>query len=305
VNDPHVDVPSTSKGTQSGFHFLNIFQQCPWSWYLKYVVGFSPVFVSKFLSFGTAVHAALEEFYTSMRDGLPCSADMLVEVGYDALCKEKPRYAKQEVFLEDVERMPPMLRTWHANFAESDMRDYDVVEIEAEHEFEVPLGFCMTVRPDVVLRERVTKRFVVLEHKTTSRSVSGMAHSVNCTLQPDAQILGLAPALGVDASQIVVVPNILYKNKSVVKAERPMVISRSKRELLDAALNFACLFVDTTQRVSALDDPDYVPELLFPRNGAWCGNGMSCDFADVCRQRFTRDNAPPINFTKEAPTPNA
>lgn len=291
-----------NKGTSKGVHFLNLYQSCMWAWYLRYVVGLEPAFQSKFLSFGTAVHAALEEFYKSMRDSLPASADMLIEVGLDSLASLEAKYVSAEDYEADVERLPLMLRKWYDEFALRDAADYDVVDVEREIVFALPLDMQMTVRADAVLRERSTKRIVVLEHKTTSRSVSGMANSVRMSLQPDAQILGIASEMpDVDMSNIVVVPNILYKNRGIISAERPLVISRSKRELADASLHFAGLFVELTQKVAALDDPQYVPELLFARNGGWCGGGMNCDFADVCRQRFVRGCKPPVNFTiKEA-----
>lgn len=277
------DVPSLSKASRVGFHFFNTYQQCPWAWYLRYVVGLEPDHVSKFLSFGTAIHAALEAFYTAMRDALGVTCDDLVACGLATLDAARPQYAKADEYDADRARLPTFVKAWYDAHALDDMRTYDIVEVEKEIVFPLPGDFEMTVRKDVTLRERGTGRLVVLEHKTTSRSVSQMATSVALSLQVDVQMLGTAHDLAVDPSNVVVVPDVIYQRMNgPVRAERPYAISRSRRELRDAEAHFAGLAMETTAKVASLETTP--PEVLFARNGAWCGQGLGCAYIDICRQ---------------------
>lgn len=277
------NVPSVSKASRCGFHFFSAYQQCPWQWYLRYVVGLEPDHVSKFLSFGTAIHAALEAFYVAMRDALGVTVDDMIECGIATLDATRPSYAKADEYDADRARLPNFVRAWYDAHALADMRTYDVIEVEKEITFPLPGDFEMTVRKDVTLRERGSGRIEVLEHKTTSRSVSQMATSVALSLQVDTQLIGTAHDLHVDPSNVVVVPDVIYQRMNgPVRAERPYAISRSPRELRDAEAHFAGLAMETTAKVASLESMP--PEVLFPRNGAWCGQGLGCAYLDICRQ---------------------
>jgi len=267
------DIPEQSsaksnqnKSSLAGYHFLNTYQQCGWQWYLKYIRRLEPLWQSKYLSFGTAIHAGLEAFYAS---NMALDADAAVAAGMESLAALQSAYRKPEDYDVDVERLPRMLRKWHGTWAASDRNEYDLVAVENEIAFDLPFDIVMTVRPDVILRERLTSKIVVLEHKSTSKSVGQMATTVRLGLQVDAQILGVSQALGVSMDDVLVVPDVLYQRQSVVSCERPFAISRSKRELAEAAMHFAGLFTELTQKTAAVNADGSIaelpPEAIFER----------------------------------------
>ena len=124
-----------------------------------------------------------------------------------------------------------------------------------------------------------------------------MAKRVACEMQADAQILGTnvwlaaaapgSPLYGLDCRGVV--PDILYKRQSVCTATRDTVVSRTRKELGDAQLTFAGIFSDIATKRASLDE-GVVPELLYARNGGWCGN-FGCEYSAICRTRY--DSVPP------------
>jgi hypothetical protein len=290
-----------SQASQAGFHMLNAYQCCAWAWYLRYVLGLEASHKSKFLSFGTAMHAAMQAYYEALRDGTLLDQGDFVSAGLTSLAEAKSAYAKPDDFDADRERLPRMLTTWYGEWAQRDAEDFDVLAVEEEIVFALPFDLRMTVRPDVVLRDRLTKGIFALEHKSTSKGVAAMAHSVAMSLQVDAQLLGLRSHFDLADSRLAIgiVPNILYQRQSVVKAERPAPLSRSPRELAESALNFAGLFRELGAKCERLETSsifaENLPESQFPRNGAWCGQ-MNCEYEAICRSRL-KPGEVPIGFT--------
>jgi hypothetical protein len=275
---------SKNMSSAAGFHMLNAYQCCAWAWYLRYVLGLEASYKSKFLSANTLI-----------------SEGDFVSAGLTSLAESKSSYAKPDDFDADRERLPRMLTTWYGKWALRDAEDFDVLAVEEEIVFALPFDLRMTVRPDVVLRDRLTKGIFALEHKSTSKGVAAMAHSVAMSLQVDAQLLGLRSHYDLDDGRLAIgiVPNILYQRLSIVKAERPAPISRSPRELAESALNFAGLFRELGAKCERLETAstfaENLPESQFPRNGAWCGQ-MNCEYEAICRSRL-KPGEVPIGYT--------
>jgi len=152
----------------------------------------------------------------------------------------------------------------------------------------------MTVRPDVVVREKSTGTVYAFETKTTSRSIPEMARSVACQQQVDAQLLGIRGWMkdrGMDPNTLGgVIPDIVYARQSVHRAERTSPINRSSKELADSQLSFAGLFSEIGQKLATLEAGQMPPEALFDRNGSWCAQ-FGCEYEQICHARFT--SAPP------------
>jgi hypothetical protein len=222
----------------------------------------------------------------------PRDRDALCELFRFELSRRRELYAKDAEYVDDAERGPVMVAKWYDTFGARDFDTYDILAVEQTMLFELPGGYMMSVKPDVVVAERSSGRVLSLEHKTTSRSASEMAASVACEAQVDAQIMGINAwlrAQGDTAECSGVVPDVLYKRMSVCTATRDTTVIRSRKELADAALSFAGVFADIAQKRVAYES-GVVPELLYSHNGAWCGN-FSCEYAAVCHSRF--EGAPP------------
>lgn len=285
--------PSTA--SRAGYHFLSSYQSCRWKWYYRNILKLVPLKTSRYLLFGQAVHGAMEAYY-NYEVGNP---EEMLQVGLDWLRSLHDQYEKLEHYNDDFDKMQAMIKKWYATYGITDMANYDILAVEVEMIIPLPGGFNMTVRPDVAVQDKNNKSIYLLEHKTTSRSIHEMAHSVSCQAQVDAQILGLqqwCKANDKDPSYIGgVIPNIMYKRQSVCQAERTPVINRTRKELADTQLSFAGLFSEIGQKVASLEAGTMPPEALFDRNGSWCAQ-FGCEYESICKSRFT--GAPP-GFKKE------
>jgi hypothetical protein len=295
MSDEVPERASISKASRAGFHFLSTYQGCRWKWYINHYRHIKPLKVSRYLTFGSAFHAAKEAFYR----GEVTNAEDFVYTGTVVLVAERDAYEKSDQYEEDIVKMRVMASKWWETFAADELATYDILAIEEEMNINLPGGFVMTVRPDVVVRERTTGIVYAFETKTTSRSIPEMARSVACQQQVDAQLLGIKgwmTARGMDISTLGgVIPDIVYSRQSVCRAERTTPINRSVKELADAQLSFSGLFAEIGQKVQALDAKEMPPEALFDRNGAWCSQ-FGCEYEQICRARFT---TPPPGYTYE------
>lgn len=286
---------SISKQSRAGFHFLSTYQGCRWKWYINHYRHIKPLKVSRYLTFGSAFHAAKEAFYRKQIH----DEGAFVEAGLAVLIAERDAYEKSEQWDEDMVKMDVMASKWWQTFADVEFDTYDILAVEEEMLIQLPGDFTMTVRPDVVVCEKATGIVYAFETKTTSRSVPEMARSVACQQQVDAQLLGIKAWMKARSLNVTtlggVVPDIVYSRQSVCRAERTTPINRSVKELADAQLSFSGLFSEIGQKVQALDAKEMPPEVLFDRNGAWCSQ-FGCEYEQICRSRWT---SPPPGYKYE------
>ena len=281
----------------AGYHYLNLYQCCQWKWHLRYNLGLEPQLLSRFLIFGQVFHLIKEACYKRAIIDL----DQMQVMMRGELTARRELYEKQADFDDDLQRAPIMLAKWHEAFGVDDFDNYEILAVEEQMIFPLPMGFEMSVRPDVVVRERDSGRIYAFETKTTSRSASEMAKRVECEHQVDAQILGinnwLSNVVGIEGECSGVIPDIIYKRQSVCTATRDVVVTRTRKELADAKLGFAGIFAELAQKRASLE-AGVLPEVLYSRNGAWCGN-FSCEYKSICTARF--QDTPPgfIHTTSE------
>jgi hypothetical protein len=284
------------QASAAGYHYLNLYQCCQWKWHLRHNLGLEPLKLSRFLIFGQVFHLVKEAFYKREIVDL----DQMQALMRGALTARRELYERQQDFDDDIVRAPVMLQKWHETFGATDFDNYDILAVEEPMTFALPMGFEMSVRPDVVVRERESGRIYCFETKTTSRSASEMAKRVECEHQVDAQTLGvnnwLSNVQGISGECSGVIPDIIYKRQSVCTATRDVIISRTKKELADARLSWAGIFAELASKRLQLEG-GVVPEALYSRNGSWCGN-FSCEYKAICTSRF--EGAPPGYMKSES-----
>lgn len=126
-----------------------------------------------------------------------------------------------------------------------------------------------------------------------------MAQSVMLQKQADMQILGTQKWLkehGIDSERLLgVQPDITYMRQSKHESSRTPHVKRSRKELADTMLSFTGLFSEIGQKLATLERGALPPEMLFPRNGAWCAN-VGCEYESICTSKWTR---PPVGFAIE------
>jgi hypothetical protein len=283
------DVQEAERRRESpaGMHFYGLYRECPRKWYLKYPCGLRPKQVSPALMLGGALHEALEVYYEDF------SLMRAQKIFREALADRKPNYQDSMKFLDDFNRGPVMLETFHREVGLKDKESYEVIELE--HEYQVPIGppeskFLFTVRPDKVLKRRTTKVIYPVEVKSTSYSVSAAASSAERSDQVTGYLWALNkmhPEWQLGGCLI----DTIYNKKSVFEAKRMETPAmRSKHELATFEMGLYGTIVEVTQKYKSLEN--YPWPLLFPQVRAACSH-WGCEYMGVCFTNMQPGEIPP------------
>lgn len=264
--------------SSSGFHFMNLYQNCPWKFYIRYVKGIYPRFVSPFLSFGVAIHGAVAAYLLG-RDHQEEFRRLMHEARKD--------YQNEEDYILDSNRGLVLLATWVAEVGEGIRSDYHILEAEAELKVPLPNGYIVTARPDACLVPKSKHGsprppVYILETKTTRWG----RQLVEETLQNADQITTYLWATGKahkDWNIQGVIPNVMYQNKSKIGVGLGDLIFRTSADLTAYEAQLTGLLVEISQKVLALEK-GFHPNMLFPRNTSWCGSyNHPCEYINICR----------------------
>ena len=283
--------PMSKRESEAGFHVYSRYRECPRAFFLRYVMGFQPTHPGKALIFGGVMHEAVEAYYQS-GGKLSVSLDTFQA----HLQSRREEYAKAEDYDEDLAIGPMFLREWDATWGSYDKSAYDLVEVETQYNLKLgPNGeFDFTVRPDRVMREKVTKRYVVFDTKTTRWSVQGTFTSVKAQDQMTSYVWAMHTAHP-EWTLSTAVPDVIYSRGSKVTAERPGEMYFDAYALHQFEMGMYGSILEISSKVAALDEVPH--EVSFPRNGSQCAK-FGCDYADVCRVR-TDETRIPLGFRRD------
>jgi len=270
------------RASKAGYHFINLYQQCPRKWWIHYGLGLVPKQIGKALIYGKAWHEALEVIYTT-NDETAALERGLAEL--DA-CTAEYRYA--EDLAVDKAKMRAMIPLWSA-WWRGMSKEYDVLEVEHEYSAELASGAKMTFRPDALLERKSDKTVYIAEHKSTSYSVDNMVHTVEAQDQATAYLWGLRKARPDLAPRICgVLLDIAYvrvykgtvSDKGLVDGA---IVNRTARDLAEFELSMSGLFNELGQKYLAWKSASAPPvPVLFPRNGTACSL-FGCEYENICR----------------------
>jgi len=278
------DIVQKQRESALGYHFINLYQDCPRKWYLKYILGIMPKKIGKALIFGKAWHKMAELFYTGKTN-----AAMLTELMQFYLRESYDEYKKEEDFQADMRRCASLVELWYTKMSER-IGEFDI--LMTERELRPALGgglFRMTIRPDAVLQHKDTKRVYIAEHKTTSYSLNGMVSSVEAEDQVSAYSWGLLQAHPeFEAVFGGVLLDVIYQKGKVTDFTQE-VLYRNRFAREDFELSMIGLFNEVTSKVAALQRANLPPPILFPRNGSCCSR-WPCEYEAICRNRVRPDD---------------
>lgn len=285
-----MDIKPKKKVRESpaGFHFYHHYLNCPWKWYLHYILGIAPRYRSRHLIFGGLIHEAFDHYY---KNGL--SADDTIAFFSSRIEEEKNSYEKFTDFQEDAARGPHLLSEWESTIGVLDRERYEYVESEVEYVLELgppEATFLFTIRPDLVKRHRETGEYHLFDYKTTGYSISKTIFNAQMDDQVTAYILALQehhPEWEIEHAFI----DVLYNRKSRYEAVRSEPIYRDATALNQFRLNIVGIIHEITSKVKALED-GYPRHLLFPRNGRICGL-FGCEYEAICRTDPEEGVVPP------------
>ena len=276
--------------SSAGYHVYSKYRECPRSFYIRSVLGWTPEKTGKALIFGGVMHDAIEAYYKDPARSL----SLAIEVFQLGLAARKEEYENEESYDEDIMMGPRFLTVWHDTWNIYDRRTYDLVEVEEPYELRIGPNeeFLFTMRIDRVMREKATKRYIVVDTKTTRWSIPGTFSSVECQDQMTSYLMGLHK-VHPEWNATAAVPDILYARGNVTKAERPGEIYRTAYALLQFEMGMYGTILEIGQKIANLAE---IPnEILFPRNGAQCSK-FPCVYDIFCRSEINAKRMP-LTFT--------
>lgn len=281
---------SDGGASAAGHHFIQSYNQDKWGFYLQYVRGLRPIYTKPPLLFGRAVHDAKEAFYLYEAD-----PDAMITTFMAVMKHLQKDYENRTDWQKDMTDGQRMLDVWYKTWTDEDWNTYRVREVEGSHTFALASGLEVSVRWDLLMERIDDGKLVLFDTKTTRYSVPKMYDAVAMQDQATMYLLGLSRVYPAEKHKIIgLVPDIMYARQSVVRAERPGVVMRSPRELLEYEQELIGLHMEMTQKLEALEAGFSLPHLLFPRNGkdnAYFGG----DWPNVYRAELPSDpyEAPP------------
>jgi hypothetical protein len=286
-------------GSPAGFHFYNLYQNCPRKFMIQKLYRLEPQFLSNALSFGTAFHEAKATFY------LTKSLMEAIKVGEAELHASHQYYEHEEVFKRDLLRLPILMEVWVEQRGQDDLKYFDVVA--AEYPLEIPIkntpNFRATMRIDGILQSKEDDMVYLMETKTSSFSEKQTIADVRMGDQATMYLWGVKRAHP-DWRIGGVIPDVAYWHKSQWKHDKELkydkikcimgdVIHRSDTQLDEFEHGLAGIFTEISQKVKAWHMKAAPETMLFPRNTQWCNSYMRpCEYADICRHRISMDKVP-------------
>ena len=278
----------------AGYHFYSSYQDCPKKWFFKYIMGLLPYHTGPALIYGAAIHEAMEEYYNNMNE--PNIREKMVICAQNHLDSRQDEFKKPSDYQERILKAESMLNKWYDTWAEKDKLEWDVLEVEKQHEIKFGPNdeLLMTIRVDCLKRNKITREVAVFDAKTTSWSVCKAVQGCEQKDQMTAYIWGINKVYP-ELKCHVAIPDIIYQRGSVVKAERPVEIYRDQFDLNAFELEMYGLINEISQKVEDLKN--YPRPLLFPRHGAHCEN-YGCEYKDICRANIRMGDLP-VGFTRD------
>jgi hypothetical protein len=278
------EINNPPSGSPLGFHFISAYNENKWEWFLRYVRALVPIHTPTALIYGGAIHSAFEYVYTHT------DVDGMVLVFKKLLQSRRDEYSDTEAYEKDLKRGPQELVFWANSWLDYDLTNYDLLGVELPIEAPLVDPLKMTMRLDLVKRDKETGDVLIVDHKTTGWSVSGTVSSMDVQDQATAYLYGLqqvhpkwySRCLGLE-------PDILYHRGNSMKAERPTILTRTRDDLARFRLEMQGLMVEMAQKVQAYVEGRYHPYQLFPRNGKDAGMFGRVDYADLQRGPLPKD----------------
>lgn len=259
----HEKVTSTGGASAAGHHFIQAYNQDKWGFYLQYVRGLRPKHTKPALVFGGALHDSKEAFYLYNYD-----IDAMMSTFKAVMNSRSREYEDPSVYAKDIQDGEKMLLYWANTWADEDAKTFDIIEVEGSHDFLLANGFRASVRWDLLVRNRDTHKYYLMDTKSTRYSVDKTYQSVEGQDQVTMYLLGLSRVYpGIMPYVVGLVPDIMYKRQTRVDAARPGVVFRSARELIEYEQELIGLHIELSQKMEALEQGFPYPHMLFPRNG--------------------------------------
>ena len=272
------------KASKMGYHFYNLYQNCRWKFFIKYVLQLDPVKTSAPLVLGAAFHEGKATWY------LTGDRNKAVEVCV-AEIKDRRSELEEDAYARVLARAPIMLTSWIDEHGERDLEVFNVIDVEKY--VEVPLELTshkISMRFDAILQYKNTGNYVIMETKSTQSSIEGQKRTVATGDQATTYTWGFRKEWP-DRPLLGVIPDITYWHSSSTNPDKIInyrgfhdPVIRTNQDLQEYELYTADLLSEISQRIGAYKKGPFPPIQLFGRNTQWCDSYFRpCEYWPICR----------------------
>lgn len=169
---------------------LKTLRECAQKHHLKYVDLWEPTTRPERLAFGTLFHVGVETFWNAIKNGFNVATGL--DLGVAAIhSKSSDEIQDKFVLAVVLELFRGYCVSW-----EKDATRYEVLEVEAQFSSDLinpesmraSQTFALEGKIDLIVREKLTGRVLLVEHKTTKEDVSDDAATYWSRLTMDPQL---------------------------------------------------------------------------------------------------------------------
>lgn len=273
-----------------GGHFISLYQECPWKFFLKYILGYIKPTEQRYFVRGQALHSGIEHYLTSSVKNPDIT--QLIPLAYMNMHRDEIT----ETFNDDIELVLMMITEWIDQYHTQDPDNlyYEEVECEQQHIITLSNGFPITVRLDRLVRSKTTGRLIVIDTKTTKNNMSNVIQSMTMDNQGLMYLYAVEQIYGEKPAGIIVdiIQGKLLKYRKEANVFRSKLITFSNYAYLQWEMNIIGLLSEIAQKTKTFYDNALPPEFLFPRSANKC-SFMGCEYSDICRRHPSYDKIPP------------
>lgn len=284
-------VKARRTASESGYHYINLFQNCKRKFYIRHVLRYVPQETAGPLVFGGAFHEAKAVFYET-KSGKKAEETLVREL------KKREKEIDHGLFEQYTWRGPVMLGAWISRFGMQDVQNFKVLHVEEELRPRLPNGFEMTMRPDCILQNR-SGTVYIMETKTSFSNPNIVLEGVVIGDQSTAYIYGVKKVYGIHAQMIpdIVGWSLSSMDTGKIACFRGEIVERTEKDLEEFEAGVQSELLDISTRVAGIKK--YGVPALFPRNTQFCMSyNRRCEYADICRGDLSEV---PALFKKEEP----
>lgn len=173
--------------SNSGYHFIQAYQNCKRKFYWQYIEGLEPIYRAPAILLGTAGHAGMEEWYRWHKQG--ASTSKKVKFAIDRAIEDLESRRDQYYDMGKFETHKRQLKDTFQQYAlVYDEEPFKVIAIEESEEVSLKYGDIFTGRIDLTVM-RNEGRLMIMDHKFTSWSLNNFKRAVQASDQATAYTL--------------------------------------------------------------------------------------------------------------------
>ena len=287
-----------SRASSTGFHFYNLYQNCPRKFFLRYIARLVPKTTSPELIFGAAFHEGKATFYKTH------SKEKAIKKALKEMKDRRTEYQDDDVWQVDYEKMQVLLEAWINQYGYEDLKIYKILGVEMDLSGTLPNGMKISGRLDLVVQDKSSSVVYIFDTKTSGSSWKLTELNVYNSDQATGYIWLMKknfPELNV----VGLIADIAYWNRKTenpdnILLRRGDLVYRTVHDLAIYEQEVGSILMDISQRVQAFRENLYPANALFPKNTFYCNAYFrECEYRDICRYDVTLKGRAPVGFKRD------